>query len=80
MVKVLVFDTPFSQADLDPIIQKLLARFEKKKEKADLDDTLLDAAIQVFYRLRMSCALDFTSCASAILEETSRRRLEAIAN
>ncbi|MGB6337766.1 MAG: metalloregulator ArsR/SmtB family transcription factor, partial [Thermoanaerobaculia bacterium] len=35
---------------------------------------------KVFYRLRMNCALDFTSCASAILEETSRRRLEAIAN
>lgn len=35
---------------------------------------------QVFYRLRMSCALDFTSCASAILEDTSRRRLEAIAS
>jgi len=35
---------------------------------------------QVFYSLRMSCALDFTSCASAILEETSRRRLEAIAS
>ena len=35
---------------------------------------------QVFYRLRMGCAMDFTSCASAILEETSRRRLEAIAS
>ncbi len=35
---------------------------------------------QVFYSLRMGCALDFTSCASAILEETSRRRLEAIAS
>ncbi len=35
---------------------------------------------KVFYRLRMSCALDFTSCANAILEETSRRRLEAIAS
>ena len=35
---------------------------------------------QVFYRLRVGCALDFTSCASAILEETSRRRLEAIAD
>ena len=34
---------------------------------------------QVFYRLRMGCALDFTSCASAIVEATSRRRLEAIA-
>ena len=33
---------------------------------------------QVFYSLRMGCALDLTSCASAILEETSRRRLEAI--
>jgi ArsR family transcriptional regulator len=33
---------------------------------------------QVFYRLRVGCALDFTACASAILEETSRRRLEAI--
>ena len=33
---------------------------------------------KVFYRLRMKCALDFTSCASAILEETSRRRLEAV--
>lgn len=35
---------------------------------------------QVFYRLRMGCALDVTSCASAILEETSRRHLEAIAS
>lgn len=34
---------------------------------------------QVFYRMRMGCALEFTSCASAILEETSRRRLEAVA-
>ena len=34
---------------------------------------------RVYYRLRMSCALDFTSCASSILEATSRRRLEAIA-
>ena len=34
---------------------------------------------QVFYRLRMGCALDVPSCASAILEETSRRRLEAVA-
>jgi ArsR family transcriptional regulator len=34
---------------------------------------------KVFYRLRMHCALDFTSCASSILEQTSRRRLEAIA-
>lgn len=33
---------------------------------------------QVFYSLRVGCALDFTSCASAILEETSRRSLEAI--
>lgn len=33
---------------------------------------------QVFYRLRMDCALDFASCASVILEETSRRQLEAI--
>lgn len=35
---------------------------------------------QVFYRLRQGCALDFTSCASAILEETSRRHLKAIAS
>ena len=35
---------------------------------------------KVFYSLRMGCALEFTSCASAILEETSRRRLEAIAS
>ena len=35
---------------------------------------------QVFYSLRSGCALDVTSCASAILEETSRRRLEAIAS
>jgi ArsR family transcriptional regulator len=35
---------------------------------------------QVFYRLRMGCALDFGSCASVILEETSRRQLEAIAS
>lgn len=35
---------------------------------------------QVFYRLRMGCALELTSCASSILEETSRRRLEAIAS
>jgi len=34
---------------------------------------------QVFYRTRVGCALDFTSCASAILEETSRRSLEAVA-
>ena len=34
---------------------------------------------QVFYHLRMECALDFTSCASAILEETSRRCLSVIA-
>ena len=34
---------------------------------------------QVFYRLRVGCTLDFTSCASAILEETSRRGLEAVA-
>lgn len=33
---------------------------------------------QVFYRLQVGCAMEFTSCASAILEETSRRRLEAI--
>ena len=35
---------------------------------------------QVFYRLRTGCALEFTSCASAILEETSRRHLEAVAS
>ena len=35
---------------------------------------------QVFYSLRMGCALDVTSCATAILEETSRRRLDAIAS
>ena len=35
---------------------------------------------QVFYRLRMGCAMDVTSCASVILEETSRRRLEALAS
>ncbi len=35
---------------------------------------------QVFYRLRMDCALDFASCASVILKETSRRQLEAITN
>ena len=35
---------------------------------------------KVFYRLRTSCALDFTSCASSILEETSRRQLDAIAS
>ncbi len=35
---------------------------------------------KVFYRLRMECALEFTSCASSILEETSRQRLEAIAS
>ena len=34
---------------------------------------------RVFYRLRMRCALDFTSCASTIVEQTSRRRLQAIA-
>lgn len=34
---------------------------------------------KMFYRLRMPCALDFTSCASTVLEETSRRQLEAIA-
>jgi ArsR family transcriptional regulator len=33
---------------------------------------------QVFYRLRTDCAMDFASCASVILEETSRRQLEAI--
>lgn len=35
---------------------------------------------KVFYQLRMGCALEFTSCASSILEETLRRRLEAIAS
>jgi len=35
---------------------------------------------QVFYRLRMGCALELTSCASAVLEETSRRGLAAIAS
>ena len=35
---------------------------------------------QVFYRLRMPCVLQFTSCATSILEETSRSRLEAIAS
>jgi DNA-binding transcriptional ArsR family regulator len=34
---------------------------------------------QVFYSLRTGCALDVTSCASAILEQAARRRLEAIA-
>ena len=34
---------------------------------------------QVFYSLLMGCALDVTSCASAILEQTSRRHLETIA-
>ena len=34
---------------------------------------------QVFYRLRAGCAVDFTSCASSIIEETSRRRLDAMA-
>ena len=33
---------------------------------------------RVFYRLRMGCAVDFTSCASAILQETSRRLLEEV--
>ena len=33
---------------------------------------------QVFYRLRSGCATDFTSCASSIIEETSRDRLEAM--
>lgn len=33
---------------------------------------------QVFYSLREGCALELTSCASAILEQTSRRRLEAL--
>ena len=32
---------------------------------------------QVFYRLCSDCAIDFTSCASAIIEETSRRHLDA---
>ena len=35
---------------------------------------------QVFYRMRMGCAVDFTSCASAIVEETSRRQLEAVSS
>jgi len=35
---------------------------------------------QVFYRLCVGCARDFTSCASAIVEETSRRHLRAIAS
>jgi DNA-binding transcriptional ArsR family regulator len=35
---------------------------------------------QVFYRLRTGCALDMTSCASAIVEETSRRSLAAVAD
>jgi ArsR family transcriptional regulator len=35
---------------------------------------------QVFYQLRTGCTREFTSCASAILEETSRRRLEAVAS
>ena len=35
---------------------------------------------QVFYRLRMGCAVDFTSCAGAILEETSRQLLEEVEN
>jgi ArsR family transcriptional regulator len=35
---------------------------------------------QVFYRLRKGCAMDFTSCASQILEETSRRHLDAMAS
>jgi ArsR family transcriptional regulator len=34
---------------------------------------------QVFYSLCTGCALDVTSCASSILEQTARRRLEAIA-
>jgi len=33
---------------------------------------------QVFYRMRTACALEFTSCAGAILEETSRRHLEVL--
>jgi DNA-binding transcriptional ArsR family regulator len=32
---------------------------------------------RVFYRMQVGCALDFTSCASAVLEETSRRQLAA---
>lgn len=35
---------------------------------------------QVFYRLRRGCAQELTSCASAILEETARRHLEAVVN
>jgi DNA-binding transcriptional ArsR family regulator len=34
---------------------------------------------QVLYRLRMSCSLGVASCASASLEQTSRRRLESVA-
>ena len=33
---------------------------------------------QVFYALRVGCALELTSCASAIVEEVSRRQLAAV--
>ena len=35
---------------------------------------------QVFYQLQMGCVMQFASCASTVLEETSRRRLEALAS
>jgi len=34
---------------------------------------------KVFYSLRTGCARDFSSCAAAVVEETSRRRLETFA-